>query len=272
MLYLYLIIFAQTVLESLPISSSGHVILITVLCQKYLPQFFYFPPIPAPIFESWFYCLHGITALVLAFFFFRHWWFLLKNYKRLWRMIVRLILLVGIADLVTFVCYLAVRHFELGIPLWIGFLITGITLASLKFTNTVRPELIDGHSVRSFKSHDALLLGAVQGIALFSGISRFATTFVVARWLGYSNKRAFELTWMIQWPLIVGACVLGHYRLYEFGALGDFYSIGFVCAYLLAGVGAYYALRVVEWCVVRDKLRWFAYYMIVPTIIALFFF
>lgn len=268
MLYLYLIIFAQTVLESFPISSSGHVALITILCQKYFGTMFSQYVLDQSIFESWFYCLHAITALVLAIFFFPQWFFFIKNLSRVWRMVVRLVLLVGITDVITFAWYVVVRHYQLSIPLSLGFCITGIMLASLKFLRTVRPELIEGRSSRSFGISDALVLGAVQGIALLPGISRLATTFVVARWLGYSGQRAFELTWMIQWPLIFAASLLGFYQLHEAQALGDFLSFSFILAYLLAGLGAYAGLYAVQWCVDRDKVWWFAYYMIVPTVLA----
>jgi undecaprenyl-diphosphatase len=261
MLYLYLIIFAQTVLESFPISSSGHVALITILCQKYSGALFSEYVLDQSIFESWFYCLHAITALVLAIFFFPQWSFFIKNLSRMWRMVLRLVFLVGITDLITFVWYVVVRHYQLSIPLSLGFCITGIMLASLKSLHSER-------SRRSFGIFDALVLGAVQGIALLPGISRLATTFVVARWLGYSNRRAFELIWMIQWPLIFAASLLGFYQLHESHAMSDFLSCGFIFAYLLAGVGAYAGLCAVQWCVDRDRVWWFAYYMIVPTVLA----
>lgn len=214
------------------------------------------------IFESWFYCLHAITALVLAIFFFPQWFFFIKNLFRVWRMVLRLVLLVGITDVITFAWYLVVRHYQLSIPLSLGFCITGIMLGSLKFSNS-------GRSGRSLGISDALVLGAVQGVALLPGISRLATTFVVARWLGYSGQRAFELTWMIQWPLIFAASLLGFYQLHESHAIGDFLSLSFILAYLLAGVGAYAGLCAVQWCVDKDKVWWFAYYMIVPTVLAL---
>jgi undecaprenyl-diphosphatase len=268
MLYLYLIIFAQTVLESFPISSSGHVALITVLCQKYFGPLFLEYGLNQSIFESWFYCLHAITALVLAIFFFPQWSFFIKNISRVWRMVARLVFLVGVTDVITCACYVIVRHYELSIPLSLGFCITGIMLASLKF---LRPSCISNNSklaCRSFGVSDALILGAVQGVALMPGISRLATTFVVARWLGYSSQRAFELTWMIQWPLIFAASLLGFYQLHESHALTDFLSSSFIFVYLIAGVGAYVALYALQWCVDKDKVWWFAYYMIVPIVLA----
>jgi len=269
MLYLYLIIFAQTVLESFPISSSGHVALITILYQKYFGPLFLETLLDPSIFESWFYCLHAITAFVLAIFFFPQWFFFIKNLSRVWRMVARLVFLVGITDVITFAWYVVVRHYQLSIPLSLGFCVTGIMLASLKFLNSACPSNNSARSRRSFGISDALVLGAVQGIALLPGISRLATTFVVARWLGYSSRRAFELTWMIQWPLIFAASLLGFYQLHESHAMSDFLSSRFIFAYLLAGVGAYAGLYAVQWCVDRDKVWWFAYYMLVPTVVAL---
>lgn len=261
MLYLYLIIFAQTILESIPVSSSGHIALLTILFQKYFDLQPLDQVLDQQIFESWIYCLHGITALVLAIFFFPKWFFFVKHLFRVWRIVIRLIFLVGIVDVITFIGYFLVRHFDLNIPLYVGFCITGIALASLKSLSTM-------HTQRSLGIRDAVILGGVQSIALLPGISRFASTFVVARWLGYSNKRAFELTWMIQWPLIFAAAILGFYKLYEIHAFADFVSFGLMFAYVFAGIGAYAALYFVQWCIYKDKMWWFAYYMIVPTLVA----
>jgi undecaprenyl pyrophosphate phosphatase UppP len=54
-----------------------------------------------------------------------------------------------------------------------------------------------------------LVLGAVQGLALLPGISRFAITFAAARWLGWSPGVALERSFLIQWPLILAGFLKG---------------------------------------------------------------
>lgn len=262
MLYIYLIICVQTVFESLPVSSSGHVALLTSLCEKYGGLASEIAALPPELFEPWFHSLHAITALILAIFFLREWFFLLANFVRTWRIVCKLIFLVGIADVLTSGWYVLFHWYPVSPPLYVGFFITGVLLASLRFA-------AHAHGRRAFNVRDAIMLGAVQGIALVPGISRFAATFVASRWLGYSNERAFQLTWMIQWPLIAAASVLGFYDLYRVDALAQFYSGWLLVAYLCAGVGGYAALAVAHWCAVRDRLWWFAYYMIIPLAIAL---
>lgn len=262
MLYLYAIIFVQTVLESLPISSSGHVLLFNMICDAHGSHYCVRPQLASPIFEAWFYCLHGLTAVVLAIYFFPQWFFFIKHIARLWRLILRLIFLVLCTDIITFVAFLGVHYFGFSFPLQIGLCLTALSLASLSFV----PQR--SYS-RSFNIRDAFILGVVQGFALLPGISRFASTFVAARWLGYSNKRAFELTWMIQWPLLLAASILfGFYQLYEYQMLGTFFSGSFVFAYILAGIGAYAALYAVQLCIQHNKMHWFAYYMILPILLA----
>lgn len=263
MLYIYLILFTQTVLESLPVSSSGHVALVDLLYQKYLGAILQWPIIPVAVFDPWFDSLHAITAIVLALFFLRDWVFLLTNISRTWRIVLKLIALVGIADVITCAFYGLFHFYPVALPLTVGFCITGMLLASLRF-------LGQKNARRSWGLRDAIILGVVQGVALLPGISRLAATFVAARWLGYSNERAFHLTWMIQWPLIAAASMLGYYNLYKQHMLAEFYSGWMLLAYLLAGVGAYAALWMLHWCVMRNRVWWFAYYMILPAGLALF--
>lgn len=262
MLYLYLVIYIQTVFESLPVSSSGHIALLDLMCQKYM-ETFQCHVIPIHIFEPWFHSLHAITAFVLALFFFQNWFFLLAHLARTWRIVLKLIAFVGIADLITCIFYVMFHIYPVDLPLWVGFCATGLLLISLRFVR--RSDMRRSWSIR-----DAILLGIVQGVALLPGISRLAATFVASRWLGYSNERAFQLTWMIQWPLIAAASLVGFYQLHQYQVLGEFYSGGMLMAYFIAGVGAYSALYVLQWCVERDRVWWFAYYMAIPIGLALF--
>jgi undecaprenyl-diphosphatase len=54
----------------------------------------------------------------------------------------------------------------------------------------------------------ALLLGAVQGLAVLPGVSRSGLTICLMLWLGVRRERAFELSMLASLPAILGAVLL----------------------------------------------------------------
>ena len=72
MLYMMLVIFIQIVVESLPVSSSSHVLLLEKIC-------IFFGITSIPITQSFDHFLHLATVLIVTIFFRREWMPLLKN-------------------------------------------------------------------------------------------------------------------------------------------------------------------------------------------------
>lgn len=188
MFYFFMLIVAQIILESFPISSSGHLVL--------LEHFFSFHPFLLITSNKMFeHFLHGPTVIVLAAFFYDRWIFLLKNIRICWSYIIKIIGLAFAADIVTSMFFVLFHYVDTSFfSVGVGFLISAFALLSLKFCNK---------KVYGFVTiKKALILGAIQGIALLPGISRFGTTFVVGCWLGLSPKKSFEFSFIIFWPLV----------------------------------------------------------------------
>jgi undecaprenyl-diphosphatase len=182
--------------ETLPISSSGHLLLL----KQYLTTLtignndFYL----SHAFDEWIHLLHVPTLICLALFFWDTWWPLLRNPIRWHRLIFKLASLTLLTDVITTLFFVALEIIPpFSFPLPLGFFITMCALFSLAWC----PK--EGRTL--FNTRVALILGAVQGAALLPGISRFASVFVASRWLGLAPRRAFALAWMVQVPLIIGA-------------------------------------------------------------------
>lgn len=261
----YAVIITQIIAESLPISSSGHVALVSMFLGLSFCDAT--PSVTAP--ASWLreelkarsfdHFLHGPTFFIVALFFYRRWIALLQCWRKTLPMIIWLIVCVGIADGITALFFIARRFLSLSaFPLGVGFIITGLLLASLAWCT---------RSGGKMNVRNAIILGLVQGCAMLPGVSRFAATYAAARWLSFSDRHALETAWMIQVPLM-GVSFLH--------SLIIFWQIGFpdqvlnpytALVMLGASIGGWYALRFAAYASNRQKMWWFACYMVLPFVV-----
>jgi len=261
----YGIIITQIITESLPISSSGHVALLCMLLGFSLYDMVPITTIP----QSWLmqqlmarsidHFLHGPTIFIVALFFYHRWTALLKYWRRTLPMMVKLACYVGIADCITGLFFLGLRYAPVStFPLGIGFVITALALASLAWCTK------QGESLTARK---AIMLGIVQGCALLPGVSRFATTYTVARWLALSPRHALETAWMIQMPLMGISFIHSLIVFWQIGIPDQILNMDTAFVMMVASIGGWYALRCAAYVSDRQKMWWFAYYMVIPFVV-----
>ncbi len=262
MLNFYLLSAVQIVLESLPVSSSGHLaLLINALRAFHFDMCFFSDLNNSFLFKYWIHFLHVPTAFVIALFFFPRWGFLLMHGTRTWPIIIKLSLLTGLADLITALFYLFFHLFDVTIQLSLGFLITAFLLGSLRWVHYTKH--------RVFMWDTAIILGVIQGCALLPGISRFAAVFVGACWLGFSRRKAFEITWLLQWPLIVAASTRSLYYFVSQPLFASVITFNLILVLISATILAYFALMLVAFLVHSNRLWWFSVYMPIPFVVSL---
>ena len=261
-MFLYVWMIIQVVAESLPISSSGHVALMHEMQHQMIADVWAFD-----------YLLQGVSAVVFLSYFFNAWWKLVvKNpigisalfSANVWRKNIIPVLIFGIAaDGMTFLLWCLQIDQLCNFPLIIGFVITTCALWSTQYA--VEKKDVDIWSIKN-----GLVVGFVQGCALLPGISRFGTTFATLRWLGYQNRDAFSISFLIQWPLIVAGSLVGFKALHDLGRIHDVITLQFICLTLVAAMCAYELLCVVKKIIDKNLFWKFSYYMIIPITIALF--
>ena len=268
MLYFYIQIVLQVVLESIPVSSSAHVQLLERFVHFYDAQ---------SVFNSMFltsklnkfvsvgvldHLLHAPTILIVMIFFRAQWLFLFKNLQRHFLTILKIMCLVIISDFMTSLFFILFKVMHISLPLSFGLSVTAALLYSLRWCKK---------KGGSFSYKTAFLLGCAQGVSLISGISRFGTVYVCARWLGISHRRAFEITWLIQWPLICAATLHGIYVLYAHDAVSIMYDPILILVTLCSMIVSYIVLYGVERLARYNYLWIISFYMLVPVLLSLFF-
>ncbi|MEM2109899.1 MAG: undecaprenyl-diphosphate phosphatase [Candidatus Odinarchaeota archaeon] len=84
-------------------------------------------------------------------------------------------------------------------------LITGILLILTGVIIHLTKRKIGVKEIGSLSIVDALIVGLVQGFAILPGISRSGVTIAALLWLGYKNQNALKLSFLISAPAVIGA-------------------------------------------------------------------
>jgi undecaprenyl-diphosphatase len=132
----------------------------------------------------------------------------------------------------------------------LGFLATGALLVSSRF---VKPGEREHPTLLQ-----AFLIGTAQGIAVLPGVSRSASTIVLALWLGVRPVRAFELSMLLSLPAVLGAILLEGRHIGEVPEGVPLVVLGAVVAF---GVGVL-ALNLLRKTLIRGLFPLFALWVI----------
>ncbi len=268
LLYFWMII--QIICESLPISSSGHVVLLqSIFAQGYGGQ-----EIINMTQDFWAfdYLLQGVSAIIFLIYFFPYWWQLIvgKAIKvsslcdtYLWFKTIPSVFLFGIvADGMTFLLWSCNIADRVQIPLSFGFLITAVALWNIQFMHVKK-------DLNVWAWQNGMIVGLMQGLALLPGISRFGITMATLQWLGYQGRLAFSISFLLQWPLIVAGSIKGFCSLHDVSILQTIWTVPFLMSIVITGFVGYLLLYGVGKIIDKNRLWKFSYYMIFPCIIAL---
>jgi undecaprenyl pyrophosphate phosphatase UppP len=235
--------------------------------------------------------LHGPMILIVMIYFFHEWWLLVRllwrslcqlhkcryswhampdSNKRFLKLLGTIIGFVVVGNVVT-VAWYAIGHGALkqvttirDVPVLIlGFVMTGSLLLVLK---TWQSRL--NQTQRSLSLPIAFILGCIQGFAgQFPGVSRFGSTFVVARLCGISSRRALQFSFLLFSPLLVGAFMLsGLPACFMHPGMQALLTVPWLIAYVVSTVVAYLGFVVSAYMAEHDYLWLFGIYMVLPIV------
>jgi len=233
----------QGLTEFLPVSSSGHLVIFQKLFNLTEP----------PVF---FDILVHVGTLGAILVYFRE--ALVKMTKStLWLIIVGTIPAVIVGLFLQNYLSLIFNSLKL-----VGFtlLITGLFLFSTKKVKKAKRQF------NQLKWPDALWVGFFQSLAILPGISRSGATMVAGMWRQFDQKTAFQFSFFLAIPAILGALALQLPDLIVSPC--DHLEQGLLGMVIAGGVG-YLALKMLEKTLVRAKLWLFGFYCLVLGLIVL---
>ncbi len=105
-----------------------------------------------------------------------------------------------------------------------------------------------------------LLIGFAQAFAVLPGISRSGSTIVMGSLLGLKQQSAATFSFLLAIPAIGGASLVEAKEIFEEGAETPFWLLGLGAA-ISFGVGLLALRLLVRW-IEKGRLQWFAYWLI----------
>jgi undecaprenyl-diphosphatase len=242
----------QGITEFIPVSSSGHLVLVPWLLGW---------DSPGLVFGT---VVHWGTLVAVLAYFWRDWLGLISAWLRGlvrwdWRdPLARLMWLLIVGSIPAAVIgFLLEDFFEslFGKPAWVGvfLLVTAalLTLGELKGDRT--------REMADLRWSDALVIGLAQAAAIAPGISRSGATIATGLFRGLERTVAARFSFLLATPIIFGA---GLFKLMDLGAMADSAAQipALVAGFLAAAVSGYICIWVLLRYLQRGSLYPFAIY------------
>lgn len=116
-----------------------------------------------------------------------------------------------------------------------GFVVVGVMLVVFGFVLLAADRLAGRRSAETFSVRDALMMGTAQAMALQPGVSRSGATISMGRFLGFERDVAARISFLMSIPITGG---LGLYKIVQVFVLGDGLPPGFALPFLLGTVAS----------------------------------
>ena len=244
----------QGITEFLPVSSSGHLIL--------LSKFSYFPDQGLALDVA----VHVGSILAVMIYFSETIWEMIKgvvktrfipNFKNYGAQVFWLIVIGTIPAVIAGFALKSYGMEWLRDTRIIGWTILGygiLLYVADKFSMTIR-------EIKHLGIVDAILIGCAQCLALIPGTSRSGITITMGRFLGLERREAAKFSMLLSIPAIVAAAVLTGWEVWQ---TGDFQEIGWMFdGVVFSYISSVIAIYVVMWWLKKSTFLPFVIYRII---------
>ena len=243
----------QGLCEFLPVSSSGHLLLVSKLTSGAVGEDY---------FGSFFTIMLHVATLIAVLMVYRE-----QVLSIIKRPIQKLTLHLIIATLPTVAVALILKKFD-ALDNWLdegnfigfSFLLTAIflTVSELFFRRRKAKK-----SLKTMRWTDALVIGGMQAIGVLPGVSRSGSTIAGALGMRIDRKSAADFSFLLSIPAILGGLVLELYKMVKEPAAFevDFtFGAAMILAMLVAAISGYFAVRFMIRLITKKGLLGFAIY------------
>jgi len=113
---------------------------------------------------------------------------------------------------------------------------------------------------RTINSLDALLIGTFQGIALIPGVSRSGATISIALLLRVKREKAFQYSFLLYVPAVIGATLAETVKEWKSLASANVGGALIFLGLFVTMIVGYVFLKLLFKIVIKEKFHMFAYY------------
>lgn len=240
----------QGLTEFLPVSSSGHLVLV---------EYFFSVDIDPLSLQGFNVLLHAGTLLALVLLYRERWWRMCAAPFTGDAAHARLLLLLCVATVPGAVAGLLfeegiARTFGTPLPVGMAFLVTAVVLI-------VGERAEQAKKVEHLTVLHACFIGVAQACALAPGLSRSGLTISAARVLRVDRREALDFSFLMAVPIIAGATAVSAWHLREGATVLpplQTVAIGFFAAF----VASIFAVQFLRRYVALYSLAWFSWYLV----------
>jgi undecaprenyl-diphosphatase len=252
--------------EFLPVSSSGHLVLVQEILNLHDPQmiifdvFVHFGTLISVVFVFWKDLLEILKSFVNAFKAMK----LKKEYEKTEHFRLGFAIIIG--SIPAGIIGLLYRHpieeaFKDPKLVAVNLVITGLILF---LTRLAKP--VYGKKVGMIS---AFVIGIAQAVAILPGISRSGSTMSTALYLKISPILAARFSFLLSVPVIAGATLLEGAKLFKYGnTLG---IMPLLVGTTVSAIAGYYAIKVLLKIMEKGKFSWFSFYCLTIGILGILF-
>lgn len=115
------------------------------------------------------------------------------------------------------------------------------------------------------------VVGVAQALAILPGVSRSGSTLMAGTVMGLSRKAAFEFAFLVGIPVIACAVLVDLLLVVQSGEWSQYPWPQYILATVVASVSGFFALKLLEYVMVRSRLKFFAVYCLVVGVLSVLF-
>ena len=241
--YIIILGIVQGLTEFLPVSSSGHLVLLESLFDVQIDI----------IMLNIFLHLGSLLAVIIYY------------RKMLWQLIRhpfnKTMLLLFLATVPTVIIVLLFSDFIEasfgGQYLSFGFLVTALFMIIASF---------DYRGKKQMDKKTAVFMGVIQGLATLPGISRSGSTLTAGIVCGKDKKEVADFSFLMSIPVIIGSLVFECVKIESFSLPFIDIVIGMIFSFIFGYIAIKWMIQIVK----KTKLYYFSIYLIILAIITMF--
>ncbi len=247
----------QGLTEFLPVSSSGHLILVRQLMGLNDPGTSQFNL----MFDI---MLHAGSLIAVVIVLYKD---ILALFKKPFKRLLMLIVASIPAAIVGFTCKdLMEEYFSTATYLCFFFLFTAVIMLISEIVakrNKAPKDLNFG---------GAIAMGVMQGAGVFAGISRSGSTIFGGTIAGTDSKQVATFSFLMSIPIILGSLFLSVIDVAQAGAMASIDWFCIVVGAVSAFVSGYVAVRVMLKLIAKANFKWFSLYLLIISILTFAFY